>query len=427
MVGHFQFPPWGSPFLDAGHTNTPSSSWHSERGLSPHMRELDHTVHNPTADQLAETLKVIMMTNGAREPLPAEYNSCIMQVLEGYSTHRLELQTKIKELEEAKKEKEETATELWQKTLEWKEEESRYKTELKKLEVILAKTPRGMELVAMARSQSVVRRNKKKAEVKKAADKGQVNKLDGEYVPRRLRPGFNILLPNYAEKKDAATTKSFMPHYRQNSLSMGFGSVSLPRPQLEEVEEPTKEKGKRSMLGKLTHAGKKSALRLFHGGHSPKKTSEESADKSPKKSPKKSSPKKKKNEDIAPHNYEDQMRISDFNLHQNAIHSTRSLWGHFGRSPNVNLASKDAEVARSAPTGPPKLKSPKKLKHKASLFDFEKSPRKLKHKVSAIDLEKSPRKLKNKASAIDIETAAAAARAATRRTAWLLPEDDESN
>jgi hypothetical protein len=189
MVGHFQFPPWGSPFLDAGHTNTPSSSWHSERGLSPHMRELDHTVHNPTADQLAETLKVIMMTNGTREPLPAEYNSCIMQVLEGYNTHRLELQTKIKELKEAKKEKEETATELWQKTLEWKEEESRYKTELKKLEVILAKTPRGMELVAMARSQSVVRRNKKKAEVKKAADKGQVNKPDGEYVPRRLRPG----------------------------------------------------------------------------------------------------------------------------------------------------------------------------------------------------------------------------------------------
>lgn len=116
-----------------------------------------------------------------------------------------------------------------------------------------------------------------------------------------------------------------------------------------------------------------------------------------------------------------------FNLHPNVIHSTRSLWGHFGRSPNVSLTSKDADAARSAPTGPPKLKSPKKLKHKASLFDFEKSPRKLKHKASAIDLQKSPRKLKNKASAIDIETAAAAARAATRRTAWLLPEDDESN
>ncbi|OAF57967.1 hypothetical protein VC83_05349 [Pseudogymnoascus destructans] len=218
-----------------------------------------------------------------------------------------------------------------------------------------------------------------------------------------------------------------MPRYRANSLSMGFGSVSPPRPQPEEVEEPAKGKGKRTMLGKLTHAGKKSALRLFHGGQSPKKTSEEFPDKSPKKSPEKSSPKKKKNEGIVPHNYEDQMCTGDFNLHPNAIRSTRSLWGHFGRSSNVNLAFMGGDAARSAPSGPPKLKSPKKLKHKASVFDFEKSPRKLKHKASAIDIEKSPRKLKNKVSAIDLETAAAAARAATRRTAWLLPEDDEND
>src|SRR4051812_35350290 len=88
--------------------------------------------------------------------------------------------------------------------------------------------------------------------------------------------GFNILLPSYAEKKDAAITKSFMPRYRANSLSMGFGSVSSPRQQPAEVEEPEKILEKRSVLGKLTHAGKKSALRLFHGGQSPKKATEES-------------------------------------------------------------------------------------------------------------------------------------------------------
>ncbi|KFZ11330.1 hypothetical protein V502_07609 [Pseudogymnoascus sp. VKM F-4520 (FW-2644)] len=410
MVGLIPFSPWGSPFLDAGHTNTPSSSWHStEGGLSSHMRELDRTMHNPTADQLAETLKVIMMTNGSCEPVPAEYNSCILQVLEGYNINRLELKTKTRELEEAKKEKEETAMELWQKTLEWKEEESRYKTELKKLEMILAKTPRGMELVSMARSQSVLRKNKKRAEVKKAKDKGQVNKPDGEYVPRRLRPDFNILLPDYAEKKDAAITKSFMPHYRVNSLSMGFGSVSPPRAKTE-VAEPEKGRGKRSMLGKLTHA-RKSALRLFHGGQSPKKSSEESPDKSPKKSPKKSSPKKKKKEDITLSNHLDQTDTGNFHLHPNAMRSTRSLWGAFGRGSNVNLVGKVGEVPQSAPVGPPKQKSPRKPKHKASTIDFEKSPKKLKHKASAIDLE----------------TAAAAARAATRRKAWLLVDDDENN
>ncbi|KFY12648.1 hypothetical protein V492_03756 [Pseudogymnoascus sp. VKM F-4246] len=433
MVGFMPFSPWGSPFLDAGHTNTPLSSWHSsEQGLSPHMKGLDQTVYNPTADQLAETLKVIMMNNGSCNPVPAEYNSCILQVLEGYHENHLELQAKIKELEEVKKEKDETAEELWNKTLEWKEEESRYKTEIKKLEVILAKTPQGMELVTMARSQSVLRRNKKKEELaKKAKDKEEVNKPDGAYVPRRLRPGFNILLPDYAEKKDAKVTKSFMPR-RGNSLSMGFGSVSPPRPYTIKVEEEPKIKGKRSMLRKLTHAGKKNARRLFHGG--------KSDDESPGKSPK-----KKKKEDTAPSTTMDQAGMDDAQPRPNAVpSSTRSLWGHFGRSSNANRAAKTGDAAQSAPAGLPKQKSPKKQKHKASpiepekspkkpkhkasTVDLEKSPRKLKNKASATDFDKSPRKLKNKASAIGLETAAAAAmEAATRRRAWLMPEDNEIN
>ncbi|KFY43587.1 hypothetical protein V494_01912 [Pseudogymnoascus sp. VKM F-4513 (FW-928)] len=380
------------------------------------MKDLDKTIYNPTSHQLAETLKVIMMNNGSCNPVPAEYNSCILQVLEGYHENYLELQAKIKELEEAKKEKDETAEELWNKTLQWKEEESRYKTEIKKLEVILAKTPQGMELVTMARSQSVVRRNKKKEEAaKKAKDKEEVNKPDGAYVPRRLRPGFNILLPDYAEKKDAKVTKSFMPR-RGNSLSMGFGSVSPPRPYTIKVEEEPKVKEKRSMLGKLTHAGKKNARRLFHGGQPAKNSDDESA-------------KKKKKEDTAPSTTMDQAGMDDAQPRPNAVpSSTRSLWGHFGRSSNANRAAKTGDAAQSAPAGLPKQKSPKKQKHKASPIEPEKSPKKLKSKASATDFDKSPRKLKNKASAIGLETAAAAAEeAATRRRAWLMPEDNEIN
>lgn len=258
---------------------------------------------------------------------------------------------------------------------------------------------------------------------------------------------FNILLPDFAEKKDAATTKSFMPHYRANSLSMGFGSVSPPRQQLDEVVDPEKGKGKRSVLGKLTHAGKKSALRLLHGGQSPKKTTEGKG--SPENSPKKSSKKpllpKRKEDDTILSDPLDQTDVGD--IHLNAIHSTRSLWGHFGRGSNTNLAAKQlGDAAQSAPAGPPKQKatkkpklkasvvdlqkSPRKLKHKISGIDLEKSPRKLKHDASAIDLEKSPRKLKHKASAIELETAAAAAeaataKAATRKRVWLLADDDE--
>ena len=197
------------------------------------------------------------------------------------------------------------------------------------------------------------------------------------------------MLPDYAEKKDAAITKSFMPRYRANSLSMGFGSVSPPKAQLEEeAAGPKKGRSKKSVLGKLTQA-KKSALRLFHGGQSPKKPSEEPPGKSPKKSPKKSSPKKKKKEEITPSsNLQDQMDMSDFHLHPNAMRSTRSLWGHFGRGSNVNLAAKAGDAAQSAPAGPAKQKSPKKPKHKASAIYLEtaaaKSPRKLKDRKSVV-------------------------------------------
>lgn len=308
----------------------------------------------------------------------------------------------------------------------------------------MAKTPRGMELVSMARSQSVLRRNKKRAEVNKAEDKEQVDNPDEGYVPRRLRPGeqtksgvynkgiwsletnktpigFNILLPDYAEKKDAAITDSLTPRSRANSLLMGVGFESSPKAQLEEVSQPEKGRGKWSVLGKLTHA-KKNALRLFHGGQSPKKFSEEPTEKSPKNS----SPQKKENTTPL-FGRLDLTDFNDVNLHPNPMHSTRSLWGHFGRGSKVYLVAKGGDAAHSAPTRPPLQKSPKKPKHKASVIDFEKSTEKLKHKASLMDFEKSPGKLKHNASAIDLETAAAAAKAATRRKVWLLGGDDESN
>ncbi|KFX87256.1 hypothetical protein V490_08401 [Pseudogymnoascus sp. VKM F-3557] len=458
MGGLIPFPFWGTPFLDAGHTNTPSSSWHSnEAGLSPQLRGLANSIHNPTADQLAETLKVVLMTNGSHEPVPAEYTSCVLEVLEGYNKTRLELAKKKQELEEAKKEKEETESELWQKTLEWKEEESRYKTEIKKLEVILAKTPGGMELVSVARAQSVLRRDKKKAEAEqKAKDKEQEDNPDAEYVPRRLRPGFNILRPDFAERKDAAVTKKLMPR----SNSVGFGSVgSPPRPQPEEVAEPEKRQ-KRSLLGKLTHAGKKSAIRLFHGGLTPKKSPKKTPKKSPKVSPKKSKkspkeeqkegsespkkiPKKKQKGAAVTPNPQNQADADDSNLQPNGMWSTRSLWGHFGRGPPslANMAAKAGGDAQSAPAGASKQESPKKLKHKASATDLAKSPKKPKRKASIIDLVKSPRKPKHKASAIDLvksprkdkgttidlETAAAvAAKAPTRKRTWLFVDNDDS-
>lgn len=272
--------------------------------------------------------------------------------------------------------------------------------------------------------------------------------------------GFNILRPDFAERKDAAVTKKLMP--RANSV--GFGSVgSPPRPQPEEVEEPEKRQ-KRSLLGKLTHAGKKSAIRLFHGGLTPKKSPKKTPKKSPKESSKKSkkspkeeqkegsespkktpkkTPKKKQKETAVTPNPQDQTDTEDVDLQPNGMWSTKSLWGHFGRGPSslANTAAKAGGDAQSAPAGASKQKSPKKPKHKASATDLAKSPKKPKHKASIIDLVKSPRKPNHKASAIDLvksprkdkgttidlETAAAvAAKAPTRKRTWLFVDNDDS-
>lgn len=265
--------------------------------------------------------------------------------------------------------------------------------------------------------------------------------------------GFNILRPDFAERKDAAITKKLMPR----SNSVGFGSVgSPPKPQPEEVAEPEKRQ-KRSLLGKLTHAGKKSAIRLFHGGLTPKKSPKKSLRESPKKTPKKSpkdkqkegsespkkTPKKKQKEAAETPNPQNQTDADDSNLQPNGMWSTKSLWGHFGRGqPSLaNMAAKAGGDAQSAPAGASKQESPKKLKYKASAADLEKSPKKPKHKASIIDLVKSPRKPKHKASAIDLvksprkdkgttidlETAAAvAAKAPTRKRTWLFVDNDDS-
>lgn len=138
------------------------------------MKDLDRVWHNPNTDQLAETLKVVMMTQGCCEPVPIEYNACILHVLEAYHDIALELYSKTRQLEDARKESAFAARQFEEKTMGWEMKEVDYKMEVKKLEVILAGGQRGLELVTLARSSSALRREKKAAEAK-AGGNGQIN------------------------------------------------------------------------------------------------------------------------------------------------------------------------------------------------------------------------------------------------------------
>lgn len=49
---------------------------------------------------MAETLKVVMMTRNLMEPVPVEYNTCILHVLEAYHDLQEQLEAKDREIEE---------------------------------------------------------------------------------------------------------------------------------------------------------------------------------------------------------------------------------------------------------------------------------------------------------------------------------------
>lgn len=149
--------------LNSGRAN--ATSFQSTDPIS-RMRDLDRVWHNPNTDQLAETLKVVIMTHGCCEPVPVHYNSCILHVLEAYHDMRLELGSKTRELEDARGEIELATSELKEKNLLWEQKEIDYKAEIKKLEVILAGGQRGLELVTLARSNSALHREKRAAEAK---------------------------------------------------------------------------------------------------------------------------------------------------------------------------------------------------------------------------------------------------------------------
>jgi hypothetical protein len=63
-------------------------------------RDPEFLYHKPSGDQMAETLKVVMMTRYNIHPLPVQYNSCILHVLEAYQDLREQVDAKDKIIEQ---------------------------------------------------------------------------------------------------------------------------------------------------------------------------------------------------------------------------------------------------------------------------------------------------------------------------------------
>ncbi|CZR54270.1 uncharacterized protein PAC_04153 [Phialocephala subalpina] len=127
----------------------------------PNFRKPDNVYYRPSGDQMAEMLKVAVMSKGTFDPLPKEYNSCILHVLEAYQGMRDEIAKKDEEIEAMKQRHTMATKDFENMATKWEAREKDYQAELKKLEVILSKTEGGMEKIMLARTKSRVHGSKK--------------------------------------------------------------------------------------------------------------------------------------------------------------------------------------------------------------------------------------------------------------------------
>jgi hypothetical protein len=142
--------------LSFGKSSTSSVTNHSKDITRTHMKKVDHIWYNPNVDQMAETLLAVMMMKESSATIPPEYNSCVLHVLEDYRDMRYELSRREDDLHRVNELQRLQLREFEKLGRDWAQKEKDYKSEMKKLEVLLANGPQGLEAVTLARSNSIL-------------------------------------------------------------------------------------------------------------------------------------------------------------------------------------------------------------------------------------------------------------------------------
>lgn len=130
----------------------------------PRLRSSENVYHRPDCDHMVETLKVVMMTRDSLDPVPVIYNSHILHLLEAYQDGQEQLARKQHIIKEVKEAHTQDLHEFASLAEGWEAKEKDYKAEVKRLELMLAKTEGGMETVVMARSESKIYGSKRFSE-----------------------------------------------------------------------------------------------------------------------------------------------------------------------------------------------------------------------------------------------------------------------
>lgn len=118
-------------------------------------KEPHDTWHNPSMEQLVDTLQVVMMSRSTFDTIPVRYNATVLEVLEGYGKQKAEYL-------DHKEQHNILVEDIRRERQAWSDQESGYEREIKRLEVIIASGKVGLEHVTLARSTSTLERKASK-------------------------------------------------------------------------------------------------------------------------------------------------------------------------------------------------------------------------------------------------------------------------
>ncbi|KAI0169439.1 hypothetical protein GGR52DRAFT_573509 [Hypoxylon sp. FL1284] len=124
------------------------------------VRDHDRIWYNPSLDQMVEALQVELMTHRVLQPLPVQYNSYILHLIEGFAHSQGRIQAAHAARADAEQSLEKHLEHFKSVADEWLEREGQYKAEIKRLEVLLSKaSSEGLEAVTLARTNSIIDRS----------------------------------------------------------------------------------------------------------------------------------------------------------------------------------------------------------------------------------------------------------------------------
>ncbi|PQE13008.1 hypothetical protein CJF30_00002922 [Rutstroemia sp. NJR-2017a BBW] len=188
-----------------------------------HIRIPENVYHKPSGNQMAETLKVVMMTRNLMDPVPVEYNTCILHVLEAYHDLQEQLDARDREIEELRSGHTRDVQDFENLAERWMSKEKDYQKELKSLEVLLSKKEGGMEDVSMARTQSVVHGSQRAADIfEDGLDKIKKNSL------RYSSGGGSSAADWNAEQPDKVLDKSAISGSTSHRAKHGDADIEKP-------------------------------------------------------------------------------------------------------------------------------------------------------------------------------------------------------